>query len=241
MQEKLLNLLKPYIKTAVELKPEPDNAAIAASTGSKFGGMPYSESGCSWPGCPNCANALTFVAQLNKKVNNSLYVFYYCLDCFPWGLGSEEKGQWLVQKFPEPSMDKYQKIDCQESGAEITPCLVSEVEVKVLPDWDGLDSEIPGVSDLCSQINNESPWDAYDLAIKELGCIDDCATLIGGYPKLIQGEIGAICQICSADMEFLAQIDSEDEANLMWGDVGSVYLFQCSEHQSEFHLELQCC
>ena len=241
MQEQLLNILTPYIKTAVELKPEPDNAAITASTDSKFGGLPYSESGCGWPGCPTCASALTFVAQLNKKVNNSLYVFYYCFDCFPWGLGGEETGQWLVQEFPEPSMDKYQKIDVQKTGAEITPCRVIEVEVKVLPDCDSIDSEIPEVNDLCSQINHESPWDAYDLAIKALGCIDDCATRIGGYPKLIQGEIEATCGVCSKKMDFLAQIDSEDDANLMWGDVGSVYLFQCSAHPSEFHLELQCC
>lgn len=241
MQEKLLTILRPHIKSALKLVPRADNAAENASTSSKFGGLPYSEGRCEWPCCPTCRRELTFVVQLEKQQENAIYVFYYCVDCFPWGLDTEEKGQWLVQRFPEPSRDKCQKIDCQESDFEITPCSVSQVQVKMLPDWQGLDSEIPEASDLCCQINKESPWDAYYLAVKELGCIDDYATVIGGYPKFIQSEAGGICQICSSDMAFLAQIDSEDEANLMWGDVGSVYLFQCSEHKSQFHLELQCC
>lgn len=225
MQEKILNLLRPHVKSALKLVPRADNAAENASTSSKFGGLPYAESGCNWPGCPTCQSELTFVAQLKKQEDDSLHVFYYCFDCFPWGLDNEEKGQWLVQRFLAPSMDKYHEIHCQEPGAEIVPCSVTEVEVNVLPDWDELDSKIPDANDLCCRINKESPWDAYALALKELGCIDDCATLIGGYPKLIQGEIGSACPLCSRDMAFLAQIDSEDEANLMWGDVGSVYLF----------------
>lgn len=241
MKEALLTVLRPHVKSVLQLEPKADAAAKNPDINSKFGGSPYAESGCDWPGCKTCSSKLTFVAQLKKHEDNSLYVFYYCFDCSPWGMSDEERGQWLVQRFSAPSMNKYQKIDCPESDFEMIPCSVSEVEVKVLPDWEGLDSEIPEASDLRSQIDKKSLWDDYDLAVKELGCIDDCITVIGGYPKFIQGEAGGTCPICSRNMKFLAQIDSEDEAGLMWGDVGSVYLFQCDEHPSEFHLELQCC
>jgi hypothetical protein len=57
---------------------------------------------------------------------------------------------------------------------------------------------------------------------------------------IIQGEAGGKCRKLSKEMEFFAQIDSEDEANLMWEDFGLVYLFRCSDHTSEFHFGIAC-
>ena len=48
------------------------------------------------------------------------------------------------------------------------------------------------------------------------------------------------CPRCDQLMEMFAQIDSEEEAGLMWGDVGCIYLFCCRRHPGEVRLELQC-
>jgi len=36
------------------------------------------------------------------------------------------------------------------------------------------------------------------------------------------------------------QIDSEEEVQLMWGDSGCVYLFECATHPEKVELLLQC-
>lgn len=240
-QEKLDTLLQPLIKSALKLDPKSDPAAGQASCESKFGGLPYAESGDTWPSCPKCKKELTFINQILDEKESQLFTFYYCNDCFPWGLGDEEKGQWLVKLYKEPSNEKLITIT-RNSEEEFppVPCKVIASSVNVLPDWEGLDSASQEAGDLCSEINDDSPWDAYEEAVARSGCLDDYATLLGGYPRFVQGEAIPSCPICNSNMEFYAQIDSEDEANIMWGDVGLVYFFRCPEHKNEFKFELQC-
>lgn len=239
-KQKLMKMLQPHIKPAVVLEVVSDESAIGASVKSKFGGLPYSEANEKWPVCPVCKNELTFIAQLENGRGGELHVFYYCLECSPWGLDDEEEGQWAVRSYINPSMQKYVAVPAPEKNSEIVPCSVIEHDVRVLPDWESLDSVVPGADDLCDKINSDDPWDAHSKAVEELGCTTDIFTIIGGYPRFVQGQVQAKCGICNNEMEFFAQIDSEDQANIMWGDVGSVYLFRCKEHKDQFHLELQC-
>lgn len=237
---KLIELLQPYVRPAVALKVIADESAIGASVKSKFGGAPYAEANDKWPVCPVCKNELTFITQLQDRENDALQVFYYCLECLPWGLDDEEEGEWAVRSYLNPSMQKYVAVPAPEKNSEIVPCSVIEHDVQALPDWESLDSLVPGADELCDKINSEDPWDAHTEAVEALGCIADIFTMVGGYPHYVQGQVQAKCGKCKQEMEFFAQIDSEDQANLMWGDMGSVYLFRCKEHQDQFHLELQC-
>jgi uncharacterized protein YwqG len=234
----LQQLLKPLIKTAWMLKLSKSKEAKLASCDSKFGGLPYSEKNDVWPTCPTCKNDLNFVAQLKHPTENSLQTFFYCFDCFPWGMGDEEKGQWLVRSYQNPSMENYAEIQpAYQAEYEMTPCSCTEQTVDVLPDWNDLESFSPQAYALCGA---DDPYEVYDEAAQQCGCLVDYATLIGGYPRWVQSETSKSCKVCGNPMEFLAQIDSEDEADLMWGDCGLVYLFRCPEHKNEFALELQC-
>ena len=112
--------------------------------------------------------------------------------------------------------------------------------IEALPDWEGINSASNEVSNLCCEINDDSPWEEYGEAVERAGCLNDYATLLGGYPRFVQGEVEPTCPKCNNEMEFYAQVDSEEEANIMWGDVGLVYFFRCPQHKNEFRLELQC-
>lgn len=48
------------------------------------------------------------------------------------------------------------------------------------------------------------------------------------------------CTICDQKEILLAQIGSEENANLMWGDGGIVYLFCCATHIDNQQLIWQC-
>jgi uncharacterized protein YwqG len=184
---------------------------------------------------------LDFIAQIKSSDQNSLQTFFYCFECSPWGLGDEEAGQWLIRNYHQPSMESYSAIKpATVSDYETAACSCKEKPVSSLPDWDSLESLSPEACDICQQINADEPWEAYDAAVSRLGCVEDYPTLMGGYPKWIQGETSKSCRVCGSEMECFVQLDSEDEADLMWGDCGAVYLFRCCEHKNEFAFELQC-
>lgn len=240
-QDELYNLVEPLIKEAYLLEPCESHEAEKATVNSKFGGHPYAQANDSWPQCPSCTNELTFVAQLKDEKSGNLFVFYYCFECFPWGLDDEEKGQWVVRRYQKPSMEQYREISAaKENEATVVPCTVSTKIVKVLPDWQELNAYSKKANDLCCEVDNDEPWEVYDAVLLQHGCINDYAILFGGYPRWVQSEATKECPECGEKLAFLAQIDSEDAADLMWGDVGLVYLFQCKNHPDVFHLELQC-
>ncbi len=269
----LEKLLKPFIKIATKLDPVASNAALQPMVSSKLGGVPYTEGKDKWPVCTGCEQNLTFVAQLHDPKTNELHVFYYCFDCFPWGIGPNERGQWEIMSYVSASLGRYQAIAVEQlDSVGIKPCLLQGSVVKSLPDWEGLDYYlmlrtaeekhfyrkshfhreaasparninyyVQGAQSECRAIDNHSPWEPLKNAFENLGCLTVPATLIGGYPYHIQGLMSPCCAICHQNMAFLAQIDSEDEANIMWGDTGLVYLFRCNAHPAQFHFELQCC
>lgn len=240
-QDNLDILLTPLIREAVILDPIRSSDAEDAAISSKFGGEPYAQSSDVWPVCPSCKNELVFVSQFNKEENDELFTFFYCFECFPWGLPDEEKGQWVIRRYKMPSMTQYKKITpSQTNEYSPIPCTTHAKTVRVLPDWEGLESFSIDAENLCCELDSDNPWEEYNSAFLRNRCLDDYATLVGGYPRWVQGEAVNKCSTCGEELQFLAQIDSEDSAGIMWGDVGLVYLFQCNNHPDEFHLELQC-
>lgn len=236
---RLDQILAGLLKQATRLTPSRNDQAIPASCEPKFGGMPYAESGDTWPRCPSCEATLPFVAQF--RADGALFTFFYCFDCFPWGLTDETTGEWIVRRYPNPDMTRLVEISPGDDHDDlVSACAVDQETVRVLPDWEGIDSANASVSPLCNQINSDGPWEAYEAGLSRAEALDDYATLVGGYPRFVQNEATPTCTECGERMQFLAQIDSEDEADLMWGDVGLVYLFECPGHPQHFVLELQC-
>ena len=61
---------------------------------------------------------------------------------------------------------------------------------------------------------------------------------LGGYPKWVQGE-STPKDKNGEPLKLLFQIDSEDNAGIMWGDVGLIYVFY-DEELEKIEFILQC-
>ncbi|MBZ0167337.1 MAG: DUF1963 domain-containing protein [Candidatus Omnitrophica bacterium] len=239
--EKLDQLLRPLMRTAQRLDLRPDAGAKEGGVLTKFGGLPFAAKGELWPVCPRCRQDLIFIYQFVVETTESLFVFFYCMECSPWGLADEARGMWVLRRYESPCMDQYGPISPAEPLLfNVVPCSVARHTVTVLPDWEGLDTASEEPALLCGKLNATAPWDVYAEAQHRLGCWDEYATILGGYPRWVQGEVIVPCPKCQSDLEFLGQIDSEEKANIMWGDCGLIYLFLCPDHPDEIHMELQC-
>jgi uncharacterized protein YwqG len=246
MAKKLDTLLKPLLKPCTRLILNPDRSAKAQSLQTKFGGLPYLESHDEWPMCSACGNALVFIAQFNlsdcahETPDNALYLFYYCMECLPWGGKDSERGQWAVRRYVDATLEKLKPLSKAASNPEqaIPPCTVRHGAVMTLPDWEELDNA--DIRAACAALDAQEPWEAYAEAATRLGSLHDSATLIDAYPFWIQGRAEKNCPQCSAPMQVLIQIDSDEKIRLMWGDMGLIYLFQCRQHPHIFTFELQC-
>ncbi len=209
---------------------------------SKFGGQPYHEPGETWPECPTCNRPLSFVCQLDlrhshhpARIDIPFFTFFYCWKCSPWGFRSDANGEWVVRTYCDPRESKAVKVPSPRVVEHSSPCHVSFAEHLSLPDWEGARRWCPEASDLSCQANSEAPWQAYQEAVRCIVGDQDIASCIGGYPRWIQGEN------TPDGADLLAQIDSESEAGIMWGDVGSVYLFRSPGREGQVSLVLQCC
>lgn len=107
-----------------------------------------------------------------------------------------------------------------------------------LPDWEGIQIWCKEASDLSCKVRlNDDPSAAYERALElVLGETSKEYNYVGGYPKWIQGDNTPRCRICDGPMHQLLTIDSAEEANLNWTDLGAVYLFQCPDHPEEKEL-----
>lgn len=224
--ETIAELLKPLIRPACKLKVARATGVLPTSA-SRFGGLPYMAPGEAWPVCGGCGKPLAFICQVDLRQAKvpvrdrvPFFTFFCCLNCYVDG----PPGSWSVRVHPASS-----------DAAALPECSVAFTDVKSLPNWEGTTRHCEAISDLACEVNEDAPWEAFNAAVAELVGDAEIRSQLGGYPKWIQGDE------TPEDMEFLAQIDSENAAELMWGDVGSVYLFVTTSGEPEFELIMQCC
>lgn len=240
--EELENILKPHIKTATKIevlpaRKPPENSQYI----SHFGGDPYFEKGEFWPKNNKNQN-LSFVFQIfNSKdfelpKNIGLIQFYYDYEEFPWDTSSDG---WLVKIYKKIDNENSIFIPKPEELEESKFCQIKFKNVKSLPDWDGIDTYLSDFGNLDIFKNHEDPWDLYEQIVSNLIGEQDYQSQLGGYPKWVQGESTPEDKNGGL-MKLLFQIDSEEEAGLMWGDVGVIYVFY-DEETERIEFTLQCC
>lgn len=243
-------IVKPTIKPAFVLEPQVIPAGtVTPITISHFGGRPYAELGENWPICPDCELPLTFICQvnLNEVAPNlfpgiGLFTFFFCWDCFPNGDEGETEDLWVVKFYPHPESSRAMRLKATPRNQEpVKPCSFISKSVLTAPDWEGMFVWCPEAVDEANKINSDEPWVAYDQALEELGCFNEIATQVGGYPHWLQAEDTPRCPQSDAPLVLMAQIDSERKAGVTWGDGGSAYLFICPEHPGEVRLRVQSC
>jgi uncharacterized protein YwqG len=258
----LISRVRLLVRPAILLEPfTPRPGQTLAITQSKFGGTPYAERGDAWPICGGCGKGLAFIMQAHldecEKAaategdepkpdddrRSGLVVFFYCQQCSSWGdIPADLKDAWVVRRYDTPSESKAVELaDLSPADLRTKPCAVMISPAVSLPDWESLDTVDPELSNLSASLDHDEPWEPYSSACTEvLGEEPSCRTQIGGYPSFIQGANFPDCSECGQAMRLLMQIDSEDDAGLMWGDAGSVYLFECPKHPKNVQMRLQC-
>lgn len=107
-----------------------------------------------------------------------------------------------------------------------------------MPDWEGIDLYEKNALRISSLLNLENDWDGYEKVVQKLIGGQDFQSQLGGYPRWVQGESTPVLNN-GENMKLLFQIDSEENAELMWGDVGLVYVFY-DEQTKRVEFTLQC-
>lgn len=240
-RKKLDELLRPLVKKAVRLNVgEPQEEPSDSNFKSQFGGMPYLENQSDWP-TNKAGKPLAFVFQifndgyLPMPNHIKLLQFFYDFEEFPW---TTDDDGWKLRLVEKVDFTKAISVEKPNTQGPEKYCEISFEEVKSLPDWDGINSIDPKISDLCEEIDDDDSWQVYEDACMELTGDTDYKSLVGGYPKWIQSDATPIYPDGTAT-PFLLQIDSEENADLMWGDSGSLYFFYNPQDRT-IDFELQC-
>lgn len=245
----LTDLIRPLLLPASIITPTKLRRGLSAPiTSTKFGGHPYAELDEDWPICGGCEEGLSFIFQCNlaecpHQKAQGLFAFYYCHECSSWGdIPPEIEDAWLVRRYEAPAANKAVELeDASPDNARTKECSVKLEIVQSLPNWESINDLLPAAAELSAKSNKEEPWAAYQKTVEELlGGEPEINSQIGGYPNWIQGAESIECEKCKTRMRLLGQIDSEEDAGLMWGDVGAVYLFECPKHADQIQMRLQC-
>ena len=236
----LEKLLIPLIKETTKLELQaPSKAPDKASLTSYFGGIPYMESGEQWP--TNAQGApIDFILQIYNTGNINLpdeielIQFFYDWEQFAWDTTDDG---WLVKTYEKVHPEQQQDIKKPEQFDSVQYCKIDFKPVKSLPHWESLINYSLLADSLCSVLEEESDG-IYEDMIEKLAPDTTYQSQIGGYPYWVQGE--EIYRSASGyTLPLLLQIDSEDHANIMWGDAGLVYIFYDREVK-KFYFQLQC-
>jgi uncharacterized protein YwqG len=237
----LVELLKPLIKKATKLiveKPSipPENSQMK----SHFGGQPYFENHEEWPQSKS-GRKLNFIFQVfNNGLKGlpdkiKLIQFFYDFEQSPW---ITQNDGWLVKIYEQINADKLKLISKPAELEKLNYCDFIFEEIDALPDWEGIEIYSVNAQKLSCVLDHDEPLDNFTTACEQLiGNFDNYRSQIGGYPKWIQveqtprkpnGEV----------MDLLFQIKSEENAHVMWGDSGFIYVFNDNDTKhTEFVLQ----
>lgn len=216
---------------------------------SRIGGVPDLPRDVEWPvwnGLP-----LAFIAQIRLEEREDadsplplrgVLSFFYDAEQRTWGFDPADRGSWRVFHFDDPT-----RLVRREPPRELPPqarytaCCVEFSQLLSLPTYGMLIERLD-----MSEMEQVAYWGfPEEWADEQVGDEGPRHQLLG-HPEPIQGEMHLECQLASnglycgdasyrdhpryaelepgaGDWTLLLQIDSDDAAGMMWGDVGMIY------------------
>lgn len=226
-------LLRPGRRVSVRaLNPGEEGKRLI--TAPRMGGEAYAEKGDEWPVCGGCGEEMAFVAQFNALEH--LWVFHYCFVCNPWRSNGGQDKEWSLRKYASASADNAVALSShgEPEGTPI-PSAWDEEEVLFAPTFE---SARLLVSDLEDALGEEAPV-RYQELLSELGAWQGPGTRVEGYADWEQAPSSPLCGQDGRQMVLLSQLTSDAVADVVFGDVGSVYLMVCPDHLDDVTLEMQ--
>jgi uncharacterized protein YwqG len=250
ISDMVVELSKPCVKLITTPMDEEDLKKGAT----KIGGLPDMPDSMDWPknnDFPLSFVAQINLSEVAGVLRTELLpktgwlYFFYDTEEFPWGFSPEDKGGWRTLYF-DGSVDDLKQREHPEEMEELEPfipCAVEMVSALSLP------SEITLSESHMELLEEES--DAYIDFMDDLDEEQEIETgdhQLLGHPLEVQGEMTFECEAVSkgiymggpegfkrADTEtirqgarnwrLLLQVGSDDEAGMMWGDLGYLYFW----------------
>jgi uncharacterized protein YwqG len=215
-------------------------------TTSKLGGRPWLPADFEWP---RRQKPLTFVGQFELDgiadelegidlPTTGIFSYFYDYEQMPWGFDPKDVGGGRLFYFPDMNLLE-----------ETTPPEAIEFD-----DWFRETHLAPSVGYAFPDVHSdavvllEMSDEEEDAYYSLTGVETQCRHQLGGYPAIIQNPMELECQFASngiycgdgnphkdprasqlaegaEDWQLLLQIDSDDDADLMWGDCGRLYVW----------------
>ena len=246
LAHQVAEVVAPLRKTTVVLR------ASETKSASYLGGRPPAFPGLQWPdkdgrplGFLACID-LSQVGAIDWLPRAGLLLFFYDLDKQPWGFDPKDGGGWAVIHLVDST--EVTGVAAFPAGLEADWRLprrdITFRVASIPPPWELAPLDSPDHTDEQA----ERLWNALD-DLREAQYGPGPKHQIGGYPKPIQGaEMELECQLASngiyvgdpsgyqdprvaalregaKDWRLLLQVDSDDDLNVMWGDVGMIYFW----------------
>ena len=267
--DRLVEAAEPSVRFTAQ---RVDEASLPVGS-SKLGGRPDVRSDFPWPSWKG--QPLSFLGQIDLAdvvgypgadalpESGLLLFFYEALAQGAWGFDPEDRGSGVVVYASAPRESLVRRDPPPElEGTAFGACALRFRERLTLPWWQSI--FVQGL-----ELSNEEV-DRYDALIEELEQEDegDLIHQILGHPIPIQNEMQLECQLVSHGINvggpagyedprvaelaagatawrLLLQLDSEEAAGMMWGDMGRLYFWIRAEDLADFRFEeswlvLQC-
>lgn len=239
-------------KPAIAFVSSTKSASALALAQSKIGGRPDVPANFVWP--TKEAKLLSFVAQINlgqlpriegiNLPNSGLLSFFYNNEV--WGFDPKDKGGFQVCYF-ENELSELK--ECQPPAAKIEKKFFGMISKSVSVDeYDCCALEPELILTLPNELKN------IELSEEDTEKYCELLEAIGGHHRLlgysepVQNEMELECELVTNGLycgdasgykdpraselektshhwQLLLQIDSDDNANMMWGDVGRLYFW----------------
>ena len=244
---------KFHVKNA--WKPVIDNADT--ETHSWFGGEPANRSDSDWPRCAQCKRPMQFFLQLDLStlpeefkypIRKGLMQLFYCSSddgtCETWAHFTGTHAISIIEF----------NTEITQRNNDITPLTQNKIA-----SWKRIDDlphveehEMLGVHYEYDFKKNRVTIECkeHDLHFKNIDVDSNPADAIaeaasgdklGGWPFWVQSAEYPNCPTCDQQMSLLFQIDSEDNLDYMFGDVGCAHLTYCTNHPETIAFGWACC
>ncbi len=251
---KIVDTILDYGHFCAQIITEPANEEHIPIGASKIGGLPHLPESMGWPyngAYPLSFIAQINLADISGLIdpsplpNKGWLYFFYDTEEYPWGFDPKDKAGWKVLYFDGP-LDKLRRAiddEDEEDKGPFIPCSVKFNGTFSIPSQITLDQWGVELS--------EDDSDAYIELLEAFSEEDDNDGIghqILGFPLEIQGEMSFECEAVtkgvymgnpegyekaekqgvgqgSQKWRLLLQMDSDDNAEMMWGDLGMLYFW----------------
>ncbi|WP_299881032.1 DUF1963 domain-containing protein [uncultured Cocleimonas sp.] len=209
---------------------------------SKFSGSPVLLDSEEWPCCGNCKEPMQLFTQLNsnelpqdanKPFGEGYLQVFYCTN-------SEKECEIETEAyFPFSKSTLVRVLGFDEAFSKINkPSQVKEeLPEKVITGWEP-QNDYPSGEEL-DELGVSFTDEQFDYAY-EKNYMSLSNDKLLGWPLWVQGVEYPDCPECGERMNYIFQIDSDDNLDYMFGDAGCSHITQCKKHRDKLAIAWAC-